>query len=543
MINESQLKQAVKSPDAPGRETSDIQHPADVSSGSFESMGLSDEILRGIKEAGFVTPSPIQAKAIPPALAGRDLIGQAQTGTGKTAAFGLPSMMHLKNNKSVEILVLTPTRELAIQVSDELFKLGKFANVKTVPVVGGQGYLRQVELINRGSQVVVATPGRLMDHLREGRLKRFTPHIVVLDEADEMLDRGFIDDIRHIMSLMPSERQTLLFSATMPPEIKALTREFMRDPIHIQLNASQQTNVDIEQRLVVMRGHERESALVRILEVEAPEKAIIFCRTKRDVDELHSALTTRGVAVKAIHGDMSQAVRNQAVQSLKDGRARIIIATDVAARGIDIPNVTHVINFNVPENRERYIHRIGRTGRAGKRGLAITMATPSEVRGSDVFSGDRSEEFVVSEVPTRRDVKFSIEKELISKVETLRVRIDLADLANQLASKFTSEDLAQRLVSILAQGRQVSGDDRIGVGAEEARRLLKGQGRGPRFASSPDRSRQHRGGFRVNNPSKNGGSGYERKPGKWPRKGATADRGGPGSWRRKDAPSDRSLRF
>jgi ATP-dependent RNA helicase DeaD len=542
MINESQLKQSVKSPDAPSRVTSDTQQPADVSSGSFESMGLSDEILRGIKEAGFVTPSPIQAKAIPPALAGRDLIGQAQTGTGKTAAFGLPSMMHLKNNKSVEILVLTPTRELAIQVSDELFKLGKFANVKTVPVVGGQGYLRQVELINRGSQVVVATPGRLMDHLREGRLKRFTPHIVVLDEADEMLDRGFIDDIRHIMSLMPSERQTLLFSATMPPEIKALTREFMRDPIHIQLNASQQTNVDIEQRLVVMRGHERESALVRILEVEAPEKAIIFCRTKRDVDELHSALTTRGVAVKAIHGDMSQAVRNQAVQSLKDGRARIIIATDVAARGIDIPNVTHVINFNVPENRERYIHRIGRTGRAGKRGLAITMATPSEVRGSDVFSGDRSDEFVVSEVPTRRDVKSSIEKELISKVETLRVRIDLADLANQLASKFTSEDLAQRLVSILAQGRQVSGDDRIGVGAEEARRLLKGQGRGSRFASSPDRSRQHRGGFRVNNPSKNG-SGYERKPGKWPRKGAAADRGGPGSWRRKDASSDRSLRF
>ncbi len=540
MINENQLKQAVKSPDAASRVTPDTQLSGDAVSASFEAMGLSEAILKGIKEAGFVTPSPIQAKAIPPALAGKDLIGQAQTGTGKTAAFGLPSMMHLKNNKSVEILVLTPTRELAIQVSDELFKLGKFANVKTVPVVGGQGYLRQVELINRGSQVVVATPGRLMDHLREGRLKRFTPHIVVLDEADEMLDRGFVDDIRHILSLMPSERQTLLFSATMPPEIKALTREFMRDPIHIQLNASQQTNVDIEQRLIVMRGHERESALVRILEVEAPEKAIIFCRTKRDVDELHSALTTRGVAVKAIHGDMSQAVRNQAVQSLKDGRARIIIATDVAARGIDIPNVTHVINFNVPENRERYIHRIGRTGRAGKRGLAITMATPTEVRGSDVFSGDRSEEFVVSEVPTRHDVKSSIEKELISKIETLRVRPDLVDLANQLASKFTTEDLAQRLVSILAQGRQVSGDDRIGVGAEEARRLLKGQGRGPRFSPNSDRNRQHRGGFRVNNASK-GGSWNDRKAGKWPRKGAS-DRG-PGSWRRKDAPSDRSSAF
>lgn len=442
----------------------------------FDRMGLAPGVLEGVRAAGFSTPSPIQAAAIPLVLQGVDLIGQAQTGTGKTAAYGLPVMSRLKNNKSVEVLVLTPTRELAIQVSDELFRLGRFANVKTVPVVGGQGYLRQVELINRGAQVVVATPGRLMDHLREGRLKRFTPHIIVLDEADEMLDRGFVDDIRQILSELPGERQTLLFSATMPPEIKALTREFMRQPHHVQLNSAQQTNLDIEQRLIVIRGHERESALVRILEVEDPEKAIIFCRTKRDVDTLQNELSARGVATKSIHGDMSQAIRNQAVQALKDGRAKIIIATDVAARGLDIPNVTHVINFHVPENRERYVHRIGRTGRAGKRGLAITVATPSEIRGTDVFAKTHMGEFSVGEVPTKNDVRCSLERQLAEKIDTLHIRNDMSSFTSKLVSKYTPEELAQRLVSLVSAGRQVLGEDRIGIAAEEARRILVGGG-------------------------------------------------------------------
>jgi ATP-dependent RNA helicase DeaD len=504
----------------------------------FEQMGLSRGILEGVKAAGFLTPSPIQSAAIPLVLTGIDLIGQAQTGTGKTAAYGLPAMSRLKNNNSVEILVLTPTRELAIQVSDELFRLGKFANVKTVPVVGGQGYLRQVELINRGAQVVVATPGRLMDHLREGRLKRFTPHIIVLDEADEMLDRGFVDDIRQILSDMPSDRQTLLFSATMPPEIKALTREFMRQPKHVQLNSGQQTNMDIEQRLIVIRGHERESALVRILEVEDPEKAIIFCRTKRDVDNLQSELTTRGVSAKSIHGDMSQAIRNQAVQALKDGRAKIIIATDVAARGLDIPNVTHVINFHVPENRERYVHRIGRTGRAGKRGVAITVATPSEIRGNDVFAKAHNAEFSVGEVPSKNDVRDSLEKQLSAKIEGLRLRNDMANFAATLAGKYSAEELAQRLVSVISAGRQVTGDDRIGVTADEARRLLSGGGPRGRSEASDDRGRfgggggGRKGGFRVNRGSrgfndqpKRWGSERGSKPsGKWPNKNTSQSR-------------------
>jgi ATP-dependent RNA helicase DeaD len=438
----------------------------------FETLGLSPEILEGVKAAGFKTPSPIQVEAIPAIIEGSDIIGQAQTGTGKTAAFGLPAMSRLRNDKTVEVLVLTPTRELAIQISDELFRLGRFAGVKTVPVVGGQGYLRQVELINRGAQVVVATPGRLMDHMREGRLKRFTPHIIVLDEADEMLDRGFIDDIREILSTMPTDRQTLLFSATMPPEVKALTREFMKEPTHIQLNAGQQTNLDIEQRLIVVRGHEKEAALVRILEVEEPEKGIIFCRTKRDVDELQEILSARGVASKSIHGDMSQAIRNQAVQSLKDGRAKVIIATDVAARGIDIPNVTHVINFSVPENRERYVHRIGRTGRAGKQGVAITFATPGDLRGGDVFTAKHAGEFVVSEVPSLATVKARRAEKLARDVDGVRLQLDLSSLASELAAKYTGEELALRLVSCLSIGRTVSGEDRIGMSEAEGKRML-----------------------------------------------------------------------
>lgn len=475
----------------------------------FDQLGLSPAILEGVKAAGFTSPSPIQEAAIPAIMAGQDIIGQAQTGTGKTAAFGLPAMSRLRNDKTVEILILTPTRELAIQVSDELFRLGKFAGVKTVPVVGGQGYLRQIELINRGAQIVVATPGRLMDHMREGRMKRFTPHTVILDEADEMLDRGFVADIREILSSLPGERQTLLFSATMPNEVKALTREFMKDPTHIALNNGQQTNLDIEQRLIVVRGFERESALVRILEVEEPEKAIVFCRTKRDVDELQEIMTQRGVAAKSIHGDMSQAIRNQAVQSLKDGRARIIIATDVAARGIDIPNVTHVINYNVPENRERYVHRIGRTGRAGKTGIAITLATPGDLRGGDVFTGKSASEFVLSEVPTRADVRSRLATRLALAVDDVRVRDEWAAVASDLASRYSAEDLAKRLISILSNGRTISGEDRIGMNAEEGRRMLSNNdkgGGGGKFGFGGKRP----GGFgRGGRPGGFGGGGFK----------------------------------
>jgi ATP-dependent RNA helicase DeaD len=264
----------------------------------------------------------------------------------------------------------------------------------------------------------------------------------------------------------------------MPPEVKSLTRQFMREPSHIQLNAGQQTNLDIEQRLVVVRGHEKESALVRILEVEEPEKAIVFCRTKRDVDDLQELLSSRGFSSKSIHGDMSQAIRNQAVQSLKDGRAKIIIATDVAARGIDIPNVSHVINYSVPENRERYVHRIGRTGRAGNRGIALTLATPGDLRGNDVFSSKHADEFVVGEVPTLATARQRQAEKLARDIGGMRVAQEWREVAEDLAAKYSAKELALRLVSALSKGRVLTGDDQIGMSSTEGKRMLGSNDRG-----------------------------------------------------------------
>lgn len=481
---------------------------------TFEDFGLPAAILDGVKAAGFLTPSPIQIEAIPMILSGSDVIGQAQTGTGKTAAFALPAMSRLKNNRTVEILVLTPTRELAVQVADEIFRLGKYANVKTVPVVGGSHIFRQVELVNRGAQVVVATPGRLMDHLREKRFKNFTPHIIILDEADEMLDMGFIDDIRELLKQMPTERQMLLFSATMPPAIKALADEFMNAPKHIRLNSIQQTNVDIEQRLHVVRVDEKENALLRIIDVEDPAKAIIFCRTKRDVDEVTEKLMARGIPARAIHGDMAQPQRNQTVELLKRGQIRIVIATDVAARGIDIRGVTHVINYHVPDNRERYIHRIGRTGRAGETGIAITLATPGDLRSNDCFDKRHAGDFIVSAIPNKAAALSRRGRAMGETITNTDISGDWDDAVEELLKTVPTEKLVAQMFSLLMGKRKVLGEDRIGVSEEQAQKMLsrdssrdsRGFGGRPPFGRKPPfRSGPRNGG--------GGGGGYPRREG------------------------------
>lgn len=478
---------------------------------SFEDFGLPANILEGVKAAGFTIPSPIQVDAIPVILTGADVIGQAQTGTGKTAAFALPALSRLKNNRTVEILVLTPTRELAVQVADEIFRLGKYAGVKTVPVVGGAHIFRQVELVNRGAHVVVATPGRLMDHLREKRFKNFTPHIVILDEADEMLDMGFIDDIRDLLKQLPPERQTLLFSATMPPAIKALADEFMKKPNHIRLNAIQQTNVDIEQRLHVVRVDEKEHALLRIIDVEDPAKAIIFCRTKRDVDEVTEKLMARGIPARAIHGDMSQPQRNQTVELLKRGQIRIVIATDVAARGLDIRGVTHVINYHVPDNRERYIHRIGRTGRAGETGIAITLATPGDLRSNDCFDKKYAPDFVVAAVPNKAAALSRRGRAMAETIANTDISADWDDACDELLKTVPTEKLVAQMFSLLMGKRRILGEDRIGVSEEQAVKMLQ-----------RDSSRDSRGGFGGRAPfgkrpfRTGGGGGYPRREGDRP---------------------------
>jgi ATP-dependent RNA helicase DeaD len=452
------------------------------STSTFKDFGLADAILNGVTEAGFESPTPIQQHSIPAILSGRDVIAQAKTGSGKTAAFCLPAMSRLKFDKSVEILVLCPTRELATQVADDAFELGRQAGVKTVSVVGGEHIYRQVELINRGAHLVAATPGRLMDHMREGRLKNFHPHIVVLDEADEMLDMGFIDDIRSILSSLPKERQTLLFSATMPNEMRALAKEFMVDPVHIKLSQDNVATDSVEQRLYAVKSEEKLDALIRIIDVENPEKFLVFCRTKADVDQLSESLVARGISVHALHGDIGQKQRSSTVQSLSEGRIRCVIATDVAARGLDIPGLTHVININVPEDRQRYIHRIGRTGRGSTKGIAITIGSPQELRRSGCFNAGTRKEFELREIPSRKEAIQATGKSILKQIEDTTVCEDWADLASELLAKESSQELIVKMLSLIASKKRVRGHDRIGLAVEQSEKLfMKDRSEKPRY--------------------------------------------------------------
>lgn len=323
---------------------------------------------------GFEEPSPIQARTIPVALTGRDIIGQAQTGTGKTAAFGVPIIEKMPaQRRGVQALILTPTRELAIQVSEEISKIGRHSRIKAVPIYGGQSIERQIRALRFGVDVVIGTPGRVMDHMRRGTLRLDSVAFVVLDEADEMLDMGFIEDIEWILAQAGAERQTLLFSATMPEEILRLAKRYMRDPEHVTISPEQLTVPQVEQVFYEVRGAQKTEALCRILDMEDVERGIVFCRTKKGVDELTEGLQGRGYMAEGIHGDLSQTQRSRVMKGFKEGSLELLVATDVAARGLDIPDVSHVVNYDIPQDPESYVHRIGRTGRYGKTGTAITL--------------------------------------------------------------------------------------------------------------------------------------------------------------------------
>lgn len=348
---------------------------------TFESLGLNSALLKSIKDVGYEAPSPIQIETIPVLLSGLDVIAQAQTGSGKTAAFGLPIIQVIDPKlRAVQALVLAPTRELAIQVAEALHKFGRHKEVETLPIYGGQPYERQFRGLQRGVQIVVGTPGRVMDHMRRGTLKLDNIRFFVLDEADEMLDMGFVEDIEWILNQAPAERQTALFSATMPPRIADLASRYMRDAKRISVAGKEMTVPQVRQFSYEVPRARRIDALTRILDAESPPSTMIFCRTKAGVDELGEALMARGYGVETIHGDLSQAQRDRVMRRFRSGQADMLIATDVAARGLDIPDVTHVINYDIPESAEAYVHRIGRTGRAGRAGEAITLITPREVR-------------------------------------------------------------------------------------------------------------------------------------------------------------------
>jgi len=349
---------------------------------SFSDLGLPKAILEAVAKVGYETASPIQAASIPPLLEGRDLLGMAQTGTGKTAAFALPLLARLDANaKTPQMLILAPTRELAIQVAEACNRYA--ANLKgfhILPVYGGSDMGGQVRQLKRGVQVVVGTPGRVMDHMRRGTLKLDGLKALVLDEADEMLRMGFIDDINWVLESCPEEKQVALFSATMPREIQKVTERYLRNPITVKIKSETATVDSIEQSYVLVKGHEKLETLTRLLEVEEFTGVIIFVRTKNATAEVAEKLEARGYATSALNGDMSQQLRERAINRLKQRKLDIIVATDVAARGIDVSTVSHVINYDIPYDSEAYVHRIGRTGRAGREGKAILFVAPREQR-------------------------------------------------------------------------------------------------------------------------------------------------------------------
>ncbi len=344
----------------------------------FQSLTKSQEILRAVKDLEWEEPTPVQEQSIPIAMAGDDLMGQAQTGTGKTGAFAIPILSRLPANKRIQVLALVPTRELAMQVAEDFDDLAKYTGHNTVAIYGGQSINVQVTKIRKGVEVVVGTPGRLMDLMRRGELNFDGVSVVVLDEADRMLDMGFIDDIEWILQRVPRQRQTMLFSATLPEAIRELAQRYMRDPKSVIISQDTLTVDNAEQSYINVGRKNKLWALCRIFDTEKPPLTLVFCSTKRMVDMLVHKLRAYGYSADGIHGDLSQAAREKVMDRFKHGKVKILVATDVAARGLDIEGITHVVNYDIPENPEDYVHRIGRTARAGKTGKAITFVSKEE---------------------------------------------------------------------------------------------------------------------------------------------------------------------
>ena len=431
---------------------------------TFNEFKFHKDLLKGVKIAGFKEPSPIQEMVIPIIEKGEDLVGQAHTGTGKTAAFGLPLMDKIAKKEIERALVITPTRELATQVSDELYHLGRFCGIRTITVYGGVGYGRQIALINKGVQVIVATPGRLKDLYKKGKIDNFNPEIIVLDEADEMLDMGFLEEIKEIFEYIPQNRQTLLFSATMPEPIKELSKEILTNPQFVSVVGEDDsvTNNIIEQEYYVIEESQRDAAIVRLLESEDTNKCIIFCRMKREVDRLTEHLQAMGFLAEGLHGDLEQTDRERIVKSYRRGESKIMVATDVASRGLDVKNVSHVFNFHIPFDPQSYVHRIGRTGRAGKAGKAITLVSTEEFKELQRIQKEVGAQMKLSTLSlegtsSEEIVDFLTLQNRVKEVEILDEAIDFIDSMEEM----DYHEFVERVVSLLMKEKS-SSENKIG---------------------------------------------------------------------------------
>jgi ATP-dependent RNA helicase DeaD len=458
-----------------------------VSDTTFAGLALRPELLDAVTALGYEEPTPIQREAIPPLLEGRDLLGQAATGTGKTAAFALPVLERIEpGGKQAQALVLVPTRELAVQVSEAMHKYGRGLGTRVLPIYGGQPIVRQLRALAQGIDVVVATPGRALDHIGRGTLKLDALRAVVLDEADEMLDMGFAEDIEAILDAAPPERQTVLFSATMPPRIEQMVRRHLREPARILIERAAvgpgEAPLIRQSAYVVARAH-KPAALGRILDVEAPAAAIVFCRTRAEVDQLTETLNGRGYRAEPLHGGMSQEQRERVMARLRGETADLIVATDVAARGLDIEQLTHVVNYDVPSAPDAYVHRVGRVGRAGREGVAITLAEPREHRMLKTIERVTGQKIAIERVPTVADLRArrleltraALEETLLDgDLERYRVVLDA------LSDEFDVVEIALAAVKLAHEAV-------AGAGAEDDEEI-------PEVAARPERPRSARGG-------------------------------------------------
>ena len=427
----------------------------------FDSLNIKPEILRAVDEMGFETMTPIQEEAIPIGLTGADLIAQAQTGTGKTAAFAIPILQNIADTDTMQVLVLTPTRELCIQVEKEIHKLSQYLPVQSMAIYGGQDIVRQIKGLKNHPEIIVATPGRLMDHMRRRTIRLDSLTTIVLDEADEMLNMGFLEDIEEILSACPAEKQMLMFSATLRKEIHAIADSFMSSPKEVKIKATELTVPSIEQASYVVPERDKLALLSRLLDMTQPDLVVIFGRTKRRVDELTRALQHLGYRAEGLHGDLSQYQRDNVMRKFRNNQIDILVATDVAARGLDISGVSHVINFDLPQDADSYVHRIGRTGRAGQSGLAISFVEPNEKGHMDYIQRTVKADIERKKLPTETDHR-SRRREILINTVVHAIQegtvTNYHEVAEELIENYGAEESLSAVLKLLSSDAA----DRVG---------------------------------------------------------------------------------
>lgn len=472
----------------------------------FDELQLDERILRAVTDMGFEAMSPIQAQAIPVQMEGRDVIGQAQTGTGKTAAFGIPLLQKIdRDSKRLQAIALCPTRELAIQVAEEIRRLAKYMHgIKVLPIYGGQDIVRQIRGLKDGVQIVIGTPGRVMDHMRRKTIKFDQVHTVILDEADEMLNMGFLEDMETILGQLPDERQTVMFSATMPMAIQEIARKFQNNPVNVKVVKKELTVPKVTQYYYEVKPKTKVEVMCRLLDMYAPKLSVAFCNTKKQVDELVQELQGRGYFAEGLHGDLKQEQRDRVMNSFRNGTTEILVATDVAARGIDVDDVGAVFNYDIPQDDEYYVHRIGRTGRAGKEGIAFSFVVGKEVYKLRDIQRYCKTKIIPQAIPSLDDITAIKAEKIMEQVKELLAGTDLTGMIHIVEQKlveedYTSLDVAAALLK-LAMGEEnedIADSGRLARSLDELDRYGwdrkdRGRGNGSRGGRSGGRDRDGR---------------------------------------------------